>query len=93
MTITRKDRKAGNNVIFIDASVEGHLIKEGNQNALRDDDIENIVSTYRARETKDKYSDAASVDELVDDELEGVNTEVAGYCRELRIAVPFAEDG
>lgn len=55
---TRKD------VLFIDASAEGNYEKGKNQNQLREQDIAKIVETYEKRETIDKYSYVASVDEI-----------------------------
>ncbi len=120
--VFKKCRKSDDNIIFIDASGDGHFVKEGNQNALRDSDVEEIVSTFRSRETKDKYSYAAALSEIaendynlnipryvdtfeeeepvdldavavslvdIENELEEVNEEIAGYCKELGITVPF----
>ncbi|MFG4001372.1 type I restriction-modification system subunit M [Flavobacterium aquidurense] len=62
--VFKKCRKKDEDVLFIDASGEDHFKKEGNQNILRKEDIKNIVSTYRNRESKDKYSYAANLAEL-----------------------------
>lgn len=57
-----KARKDTETVLFIDAS---RAFKSGkNQNLLADDNIVKIVSTYRLRETVDKYSYVASLDEI-----------------------------
>lgn len=55
---TRKD------VLFIDASGEGNYEKGKNQNQLREQDIAKIVDTYEKRETIDKYSYVATLDEI-----------------------------
>jgi type I restriction enzyme M protein len=55
---TRKD------VLFIDASGEEHYQKGKNQNQLREQDIAKIVDTYEKRETIDKYSYVATLDEI-----------------------------
>ncbi|MCA1180448.1 type I restriction-modification system subunit M [Bacillus licheniformis] len=55
---TRKD------VLFIDASAEGNYEKGKNQNQLREQDIAKIVDTYEKRETIDKYSYVATLDEI-----------------------------
>src|SRR5690606_21482727 len=55
---TRKD------VIFIDASDEGNYEKGKNQNQLREQDIAKIVDTYEKRETIDKYSYVATLEEI-----------------------------
>lgn len=59
---TRKD------VLFIDASGEGNYEKGKNQNQLREQDIAKIVDTYEKRETIDKYSYVATVDEIKDND-------------------------
>jgi type I restriction enzyme M protein len=55
---TRKD------VLFIDASGEEHYQKGKNQNKLREQDIQKIVETYEKRETIDKYSYVATIEEI-----------------------------
>lgn len=55
---TRKD------VLFIDASGEGNYEKGKNQNQLREQDIAKIVNTYEKRETINKYSYVATLDEI-----------------------------
>lgn len=49
---------------LFDTSGEGNFEKGKNQNILRDTDIARIVSTYEKRETVDKYSYLASLDEI-----------------------------
>ncbi|MDX6047603.1 MULTISPECIES: type I restriction-modification system subunit M [Bacillus] len=60
--VFKKCRKHDDNVIFIDASNE--FEKGKNQNHLSDDHVEKIVNTYLSRETIDKYSYAATLDEI-----------------------------
>ncbi len=60
--VLKKKRKDVGDILFIDASQ--HFEKAKNQNYLRDEDIEKIVSTYRNRKPKDKYSYVADLDEL-----------------------------
>lgn len=55
---TRKD------VLFIDASGEGHYEKGKNQNKLREEDLQEIERVYNAYETVDKYSYSATLDEI-----------------------------
>ena len=59
-----KKNRPQRDVLFIDASGEGNFEKGKNQNILRDTDIARIVSTYEKRETVDKYSYLASLDEI-----------------------------
>ncbi|MBR0318344.1 MAG: type I restriction-modification system subunit M [Spirochaetia bacterium] len=53
--VFKKNRDV-DDVLFIDASGEGHYEKGKNQNLLRDEDIAKIIETYEKRETVDKYS-------------------------------------
>lgn len=59
-----KKNRTNSNVLFIDASGDGNYEKSKNQNILRDCDIDRIVNTYVTRETKDKYSYLASLEEI-----------------------------
>ena len=54
--------KRNESILFIDASQ--HFEKVKTQNVLQDEHINAIVDTYRNRETKDKYSYVASLDEV-----------------------------
>lgn len=65
--VFKKDRKR-KDVLFIDASGEGHFEKGKNQNKLREQDIEKIVETVEKWETIDKYSYVASLDEIKENE-------------------------
>ncbi len=60
--VFKKNRHADDDVLFIDAS--NAFEKGKNQNHLRDQDVENILETYRNRETVDKYSYAATLEEI-----------------------------
>lgn len=62
--VLKKCREADDNIVFIDASGEGNYVKEGNQNVLRDEDVDRIVNTYRNREAVDKYSYVATLKEI-----------------------------
>ena len=61
--VFRKDRTR-KDVLFIDASSEEHYEKGKNQNKLTEQAIEKIVETYEKRETIDKFSYAASYEEI-----------------------------
>ncbi|MGG3772961.1 type I restriction-modification system subunit M [Heyndrickxia faecalis] len=61
--VFRKDRTR-KDVLFIDASGEGNYEKGKNQNKLREQDIQKIVETYEKRETIDKYSYVATLEEI-----------------------------
>ncbi|WP_088356644.1 type I restriction-modification system subunit M [Bacillus cereus] len=60
--VFKKCRKHDDNVVFIDASNE--FEKGKNQNRLTDENVGKIVSTYLNRETINKYSYAAKLDEI-----------------------------
>ncbi|MCW3789247.1 type I restriction-modification system subunit M [Plebeiibacterium sediminum] len=66
--VFKKCREVDDNVVFIDASGDDHFIKVGNQNELRDCDVEKIVTTYRNREAIDKYSYLASLEEIAEND-------------------------
>lgn len=61
--VIRKDRSR-KEVLFIDASGEGHYKKGKNQNELREEDIAKIVDTYENYRAEDKYSYVATLDEI-----------------------------
>ncbi|MEP0213958.1 MAG: type I restriction-modification system subunit M [Cellulophaga sp.] len=60
--VLKKKREQPKNILFIDASQ--HYEKVKTQNVLQDQHINAIVETYRNRETKDKYSYVATLDEV-----------------------------
>jgi type I restriction enzyme M protein len=66
--VLKKCREQDDNVVFIDASGEGNYIKEGNQNALRNEDVERIINTYRNRETIEKYSSVVPLSEIAEND-------------------------
>lgn len=73
--VLRKDRAGNNdNVLFIDASKDFESGK--NQNILRDEDIDKIVSTYEKREDVDKYAHVASMEEIKEN---GFNLNIPRY--------------
>ncbi|WOJ95529.1 type I restriction-modification system subunit M [Congregibacter brevis] len=60
--VLKKQRENPDDILFIDAS-QG-FEKVGNQNQLRPEHIEQIVSTYRQRESIDKFSYVAALSEV-----------------------------
>ena len=60
--VLKKQREHAGDILFIDSSQ--HFEKAKNQNYLRLQDIEKIINTYRERKTEDKYSYAAPLDEV-----------------------------
>lgn len=59
-----KKNRTKEDILFIDASLEGNFEKGKNQNILRDCDIEKIVNVYKNREVIEKYSHIATIDEI-----------------------------
>lgn len=64
--VFKKCREQPNDVLFIDAS-KG-FEKVGNQNVLRDEYIDRIITTYRERKPDDKYSFVAPQSQIKDND-------------------------
>ncbi|MDT0695010.1 type I restriction-modification system subunit M [Mammaliicoccus sciuri] len=64
--VFKKCRKLDQDVLFIDASNE--FEKGKNQNNLTDEHVEKIINTYTNRETIDKYSYTASLEEIAEND-------------------------
>jgi len=64
--VFRKD-KTDNNTLFIDASREFKAGK--NQNQLSDENIAKVVDTYKQRDTRDKYSYLANLEEIQENDF------------------------
>lgn len=62
--VLKKCRQKNDSILFIDASGEGHFEKVKNQNVLRNEDVAQIVDTYRQRSVNDKYSYEATLAEI-----------------------------
>jgi len=60
--VFKKCRENPDDTIFIDASQ--YFDKQKNQNILRDEDIERIITTFKERKTQDKYSYVAILKEI-----------------------------
>lgn len=69
IVVLKKCREHDDNVVFIDASGDDHFVKVGNQNKLRESDIELIVDTYRSRKTIQKYSYVATLAEIAENDF------------------------
>lgn len=61
-----KKNRENKDVLFIDASKE--FEKSKNQNILTDENIEKIVGTFKSRESIDKYSYLATIEEIKENE-------------------------
>lgn len=66
LLILKKGRKK-KDVLFIDASQEYQEGKK--QNKLREEDIERVFKTYKARKSEDKYAYLANFDEIKDNDF------------------------
>jgi len=64
--VFKKCREESDCVLFIDAS--SHFEKVKNQNHLREEDIEKIVTTYRERKAEEKYSHLATLEEIAEND-------------------------
>lgn len=60
--VFKKCRGSDKDILFIDASK--HFEKGKNQNRLREQDIDKIIETYEKRKSEDKYSHAANLEEI-----------------------------
>lgn len=60
--VFKKCRENPEDILFIDASND--FEKGKNQNRLREEDIEKIISTYQKRQEIEKYSHKASLEEI-----------------------------
>ncbi|WP_192983567.1 type I restriction-modification system subunit M [Marinilactibacillus psychrotolerans] len=65
--IILKKNRENKDVLFIDASNE--FTKEKNQNKLEEKHIEKILNTYKERKDIEKYSHAATYDEIVENDF------------------------
>ena len=59
-----KQNRNRKDILFIDASGDGHYEKGKNQNKLREEDIQRIVDAYEKYETIEKFTYVATVDEI-----------------------------
>ncbi|MBC2697293.1 MAG: type I restriction-modification system subunit M [ANME-2 cluster archaeon] len=63
-----KKNRSRRDILFIDASNDGHYEKGKNQNNLREEDIRRIVDTYEKYEDIDKFAHVATLDEIKENE-------------------------
>lgn len=64
--VFQKCRKDDKHILFVDAS--NYFEKAKNQNYLREEDINKIITTYRDRAVVDKYSYLAPLSEIADND-------------------------
>ena len=62
--VFKKCREDNEHVLFIDASSKEHFEKAKNQNYLREQDIEKIISTFKERKTIDRYSSVVTLEKI-----------------------------
>lgn len=65
--VLKKQRENLDNVLFVDASQS--FEKVGNQNQLRPEDIDSIVSAFRKRENVNKFSHVAELSEIKENDF------------------------
>jgi len=65
--VLKKCREQPEDVLFIDASA--HFEKAKNQNFLRDEHVDKIISTYRQRLEEEKYSYRAPLAEIEENDF------------------------
>ncbi|MDB6024996.1 MAG: putative type restriction enzymeP protein [Verrucomicrobiales bacterium] len=85
--VLKKQRENPDEILFIDAS-EG-FEKVGNQNKLRFEDIERIVSTYRKRKSITKFSRVAKRSEVAENDY---NLNIARYVDTFDVEDPVDLD-
>ena len=66
MLVLNKHRKAGDNVLFIDAS--NHFEKGTNNNVMHEEDLQRILNAVSKREFIDKYAFAATQADLAEND-------------------------
>ena len=88
--VFKKNRKEEEGILFIDASRE--FADGKNQNILRDTDLDKIVNTFKTRETLDKYSYLASLDEIKENDYNlNIPRYVDTFEEEEEIDIPEAQ--
>ncbi|MFD0985509.1 type I restriction-modification system subunit M [Methyloligella solikamskensis] len=65
--VFKKCREKPDDILFIDASA--HFEKQKNQNYLRPDDVDRIVTTYRDRTETEKFSHKAALSEIIQNDF------------------------
>ena len=78
--VFKKCRKVDDDILFIDASQQ--FGKVGNQNVLRTADIDQIINTYRDRVVTTKYSYAAALTEIEENDY---NLNIPRYVDTLEV--------
>lgn len=79
--VFKKCRENPEDVLFIDSSQ--HFEKVKNQNVLRQEDIDKIISTYRNRTEEEKYSKRCLLKEIIDNDY---NLNIPRYVDTFEVA-------
>jgi type I restriction enzyme M protein len=66
--VFKKCREHPEDILFVDASGPDYFAKAKNQNYLRPEDIDRIVSTYRTRTETEKFSHRAPMSEIAEND-------------------------
>jgi len=85
--VFKKCREDSGNILFIDASNEFEKVKA--QNYLTDENVAKIIDTFKSRETIDKYSYLASLDEVKENDY---NLNIPRYVDTFEEEVPVDLD-
>jgi len=85
--VLKKCRTSPKDILFIDASA--HFEKGKNQNNLRQEDIDKLITAYDKREFEDKYSYVASHDEVAENDY---NLNIPRYVDTFEEAEPVDLD-
>src|SRR5659263_269407 len=84
-----KKNRSRRDILFIDASNDGHYEKGKNQNNLREEDIQRIVDAYDKYENIDRFAHVASPDEIKENEY---NLNIPRYVDTFEEEVPVDMD-
>ena len=86
--VFKKCREDSEHVLFIDASNE--FLKVKNQNILRDENIDKIITTFKERKSIDKYSHLATLEEIKENDY---NLNIPRYVDTFEEEEPIDLDG
>lgn len=79
--VFKKCKESPDDILFIDASK--HFLKVGNQNQLKDEDIDKIIDTYRNRKAEASYSHIAKLEEVKENDY---NLNIPRYVDTFKVA-------
>lgn len=85
--VLKKCKETPENILFIDASNDFEKVK--NQNVLREQDIDKIISTYQNRTIIEKYSNLATLEEV---KINDYNLNIPRYVNTFEEAIEINID-